>query len=112
MWLPAGPEDDKGSDSKHEKKKSHKSKHKSDKKSDKKSRGHADKSSDKPTNKNDPHVPVGALTSSTGTTPAGNLDTPGPGVKQMPSTSHLSQSTAQSTGQPVQDSSRERDSSF
>ena len=104
VWLPAG-QDDKGSDSKHEKKKSHKSKHKSDKKSDKKSRAHADKTSDKPTDKNDPHVEGGALTSSTGTTPAGNLDTPGPGVKQMPSTSHLSQSTAQPTGQPVQDSS-------
>ena len=75
-----------------------KKKKKSDKKSDKKSRAHADKTSDKPTDKNDPHVEVDALTSSTGTTP-------GPGVKQMPSTSHLSQSTAQPTGQPVQDSS-------
>ena len=108
VWLPAGSEDDKGSDSKHEKKKSHKSKHRSDKKSDKKSRGHSDKP-DKSTNRNvdkvDSHAPVGALTSSTGITPAGNLDTPGPGVKQMPSTSHLSQSTVHSTGQPVQDSS-------
>ena len=31
VWLPAGPEDAKGSDNKHEKKKSHKSKHKSEK---------------------------------------------------------------------------------
>ena len=52
VWLPAGSEDDKGSDSKHEKKKSHKSKHRSDKKSDKKSRGHSDKPSDKSTDRN------------------------------------------------------------
>ena len=109
VWLPAGSKDDKGSDSKHGKKKSDKSKHRSNKKSDTKFRGHADKSSDKSTDRNadkvDSHARVGALTSSTGTTPTGNLDTPSPGVKQMPSISHLSQSTAHSTGQPFQDSS-------
>ena len=71
VWLPAGVEDDKGSDTKHEKKKYHKSKHKSDKKSDKKSHRHSGRHSDKSTDRHGDKSelnPVGVIQPSTGST--------------------------------------------
>ena len=95
--LPAGSEDAKGSESKHEKKKSHKSKHKFDKKSCR----HSDKLSDKST---DRHFDTSDSHASTSTTPAGYKDIPDPGIKSVPPQNHLSQSTVYSSGQLAKDS--------
>ena len=102
VWLPAGAEDDKGSDNKLEKKNSRRSKHKSDKKSDKKSHRHSGRHSDKSTHWTRDKSELNPQ-SSTDSTQAGTDYTPGTGFTAMLFKLPLSQSAVQPVGQPVKE---------
>ena len=107
VWLPAGSEEDKGSDAKHEKKKSHKSKHKSDKKTDKKSHRHSGRHSDKSTDRHGDKVDinlVGSPQPPTGPSQTDIQDSTSTGSKSVPPKLYP-QSDVQPIGPPVKEAS-------